>query len=306
MAEYIERESAIEAIMSDPPDAHYPSWYIDRIKTLSAADVAPVVHGRRAERMNNALLSSKNMCWCTPQDFFDALNEEFGFVSDPAARSVGRKELFNMKKNKHGFEPKQEFTMGGIAWTVIQTGANWVKCITSECVEERAFDAEKRNDFAASDICAYLNGEFLRRLIKAGAPEEMFEYFHIKLTADDLKNYGGDRVRIGLITCEEYRLLRGNIPALPYCCWWTATPDSPINTYVHLVFLGGSLLHDDAFNGSVGVRPLCNLKSEILVSYLNGEQAEQQKQRTEAVDMMKHIAAAWDIDAEEVLGRADE
>lgn len=44
--EYIEREATIEAIMSDPPDAHYPSWYIDRIKTLSAADVAPVRHGR--------------------------------------------------------------------------------------------------------------------------------------------------------------------------------------------------------------------------------------------------------------------
>ena len=43
MDEYIKREAAIEAIMSDPPDAHYPSWYIDRIKTLSAADVAPVV-----------------------------------------------------------------------------------------------------------------------------------------------------------------------------------------------------------------------------------------------------------------------
>ena len=35
--------------------------------------------------MNAALLSSKNMCWCTPQDFFDKLNEEFGFVLDPAA-----------------------------------------------------------------------------------------------------------------------------------------------------------------------------------------------------------------------------
>lgn len=43
MTEYIEREAAIEAIMSDPPDAHYPSWYIDRIKTLSAADVVEVV-----------------------------------------------------------------------------------------------------------------------------------------------------------------------------------------------------------------------------------------------------------------------
>ena len=46
MQEYIEREAAVEAIMSEPPDAHYPSWYIDRIKTLSAADVAEVRHGR--------------------------------------------------------------------------------------------------------------------------------------------------------------------------------------------------------------------------------------------------------------------
>ena len=35
--------------------------------------------------MNSALLSSKKMDWCTPQDFFDRLNEEFGFVLDAAA-----------------------------------------------------------------------------------------------------------------------------------------------------------------------------------------------------------------------------
>lgn len=35
--------------------------------------------------MNSALLSSKNMCWCTPQYFFDKLNEEFHFVLDAAA-----------------------------------------------------------------------------------------------------------------------------------------------------------------------------------------------------------------------------
>ncbi len=41
--------------------------------------------------MNKALLSSKNMCWCTPQDFFDKLNEEFGFVLDPAATDTTAK-----------------------------------------------------------------------------------------------------------------------------------------------------------------------------------------------------------------------
>lgn len=35
--------------------------------------------------MNAALLSSRKMDWCTPQDFFDKLNEEFGFVLDAAA-----------------------------------------------------------------------------------------------------------------------------------------------------------------------------------------------------------------------------
>lgn len=59
-----------------------------------------------------------------------------------------------MTANKHGFEPKTEFTIGGIAFTVIQTGEEWVKCIASECVEERAFDKKNRNDFAASDIRA--------------------------------------------------------------------------------------------------------------------------------------------------------
>ena len=46
MPEYIEREAAIESIISEPQDAHYPYWYIDKIKSIRAADVAPVRHGR--------------------------------------------------------------------------------------------------------------------------------------------------------------------------------------------------------------------------------------------------------------------
>lgn len=79
-----------------------------------------------------------------------------------------------MTENKHGFAPKQEIKIGGIAFTIIQTAESWVKCIASECIGERAFDAQNRNDFAASDIREFLNGEFLKRLIAEGAPEEMF------------------------------------------------------------------------------------------------------------------------------------
>ena len=49
MDEYIKREAVIEAIMSEPPDAQEPSGYIDRSKTLSVADVAPVRRGRWIE-----------------------------------------------------------------------------------------------------------------------------------------------------------------------------------------------------------------------------------------------------------------
>lgn len=46
MDEYIEKGAAIAVIMSEPPDAHYPHWYADKIKSIPAADVVPVRHGR--------------------------------------------------------------------------------------------------------------------------------------------------------------------------------------------------------------------------------------------------------------------
>ena len=199
------------------------------------------------------------------------------------------------------------FTYAGVEWVKLDNTDGGALVLTAEPVFERAFDEENCNDWRKSSLRRELNGPFLDALIAEGADRAAFLDLETDLTADDgLKNYGGDRVRIGLITCEEYRLLRGNIPALPDRWWWTATPDSPINSFVRNVYSGGSLYVNGAYGGYIGVRPLCNLKSEILVSYLNGENAEEQKKRAEAVDMMKHIAAAWDIDAEEVFGRADE
>lgn len=41
--------------------------------------------------MNDALLSSKNMSWCTPPDFFAELDREFHFDLDPAATDKSAK-----------------------------------------------------------------------------------------------------------------------------------------------------------------------------------------------------------------------
>lgn len=208
------------------------------------------------------------------------------------------KEQSGEEEMKNQFRPKQEITVGGVKFTIIQTGEDWVKCIASECIGNGAFDTKNRNDFAVSDIREFLNGEFLQKLIEAGAPEEMFEYFTVDLTADDgLKDYGGDRVRVGLITCDEYRLLRGNIPGLPNTWWWTATPDSPKNNFVRCVYSIGALSCGGTYCGDGGVRPLCVLKSEILKSYFDGDE----KKRAEAVAMMKHIAAEWNVKPEEIF-----
>lgn len=53
--------------------------------------------------MNAALLSSKNMNWCTPQDFFDKLNAEFHFVLDAAATEQTAKCAKFLRQKRTGF-----------------------------------------------------------------------------------------------------------------------------------------------------------------------------------------------------------
>nr|WP_270440593.1 hypothetical protein [Butyricicoccus sp. AF86-03b2A] len=53
MAEYIEKQAALDAILRESPDAHYPSWYAERIKALPAADVVPVVRCKDCENAQN-------------------------------------------------------------------------------------------------------------------------------------------------------------------------------------------------------------------------------------------------------------
>ena len=77
MAEYIARESAIEAIMSDPPDAHYQSWYAEKIKAIPAADVAPVRHGHWIMKKTSAGASCTVCSHCNASVKY---NDEYGTV----------------------------------------------------------------------------------------------------------------------------------------------------------------------------------------------------------------------------------
>ena len=59
MSEYIEREAAIEAIMSEPPDAHYPQWYADKIKAIQATNVVPVIFCKYCKHYHTVIIDEK-------------------------------------------------------------------------------------------------------------------------------------------------------------------------------------------------------------------------------------------------------
>jgi len=202
------------------------------------------------------------------------------------------------------------FTYGGVEWVVLDHRVNMALCLAADVLENRAFDENEKNDFAASSLRAYLNGEFLKKLIEAGADEAAFMPMVMDLTSDDgLEDYGKDTAKIGLISCDMYRHFRKLIPNASNW-WWTCTPYSTeSNGYagnVRDVNSDGALNGSNAYGGSGGVRPLCALKSEILVSY-DEEQIKKREvttfqsaleeagKRAQAVDMMKHIAVAFDI-----------
>ena len=75
MQEYIKREAAIEAIMSEPPDAHYPQWYVDKIKSIPAADVVPVVRCKDCRLRGREECAMFYRCECGEQHTWETDND---------------------------------------------------------------------------------------------------------------------------------------------------------------------------------------------------------------------------------------
>lgn len=269
-----------------------------------------------------------------------------------------------LKTGKIGqFGEESRITYGGVKWVVLDARPNMSLCLAEDVLKDEngevrymAFDTDNKNDFAASSVRAFLNGDFLEELAAAGADKEAFVPIVLDLTSDDgLDDYGTDSEKIGLITDQMYRAFRKIIPKASED-YWTCTPFSTErNGYKSLVHVltSGALYSYGAYYGRRGVRPLCALKSDILVSYDEGEvnerkpsfgemigkalaeglnkavfgegeepkgilaeaeaqaarekeQEDEDQKRADAVDMMKHIAAAFDIPATIGEGQQEE
>ena len=73
--------------------------------------------------MNAALLSSKKMDDCTPQDFFDRLNEEFHFTLDAAATDKSAKCPAYYTPETDGLKSPWNLAGGGLYSATLHTGA---------------------------------------------------------------------------------------------------------------------------------------------------------------------------------------
>ncbi|MEF9974556.1 MAG: DUF6273 domain-containing protein [Clostridia bacterium] len=167
------------------------------------------------------------------------------------------------------------FCYGGIKWAMLNLYVGYSLCISAEVVGKRTFDDGGLNDFTNSSLRAWLNGKFLNGLLENGAKEDAFKDLHLDLTSDDgLDDYGTDIVTIGLITRDVYRAYRRYIPRAAEW-WWTCTPCSTEKgleaTKVRIVFTKGSLNGTSAYDGRCGVRPICSLHYDTLVSVEDGD-----------------------------------
>ena len=142
-----------------------------------------------------------------------------------------------------------------------------------------------------------LNGPFLDALIAEGADRAAFLDWESDLTADDgMTDYGTSTDKIALRSdalCRKYRALT---PLVDEWCWnltpWTCNPEYSCS--VRDVASSGAVNWHNAYYGNGGVRPLCYLKSDILVSVQGEENADDQAERRSSLFKSKQ-------DAEEIM-----
>ena len=173
------------------------------------------------------------------------------------------------------------FLYGGVEWVKLYAGDGTV-AISAEPVFERAFDEDNKNDWRSSSLRRELNGAFLD--------------WESDLTADDgMTDYGTATDKIALLSDKLYRMFRGIIPRVDAWCWnltpWTCDPE--YSYYVRGVYSSGAMHWDSAYFGRYGVRPLCYLKSEILVS-VPGEDDEEKNVEVAEEDRAQLVLIASD------------
>lgn len=163
-----------------------------------------------------------------------------------------------MNENIGVLSAGERFIFKGFEWITLDNnvdGGVLAIMASSWNGEEYRFDEDCCNNYAKSSLRRKLLNELLPVL-----GEDNLIPHEVNLVADNGDDrYGTVTDRVFILSCDEYRKYRKNVPLLPE--WmWTCTPwyitDSGISGNVRYVNLGGNLNNSNAYNTS-GVAPAC-------------------------------------------------
>ena len=162
------------------------------------------------------------------------------------------------------------FDYAGQSWILLENDDGRALCLSKDIIETRAFDEGNCNNFAVASSKEYLNGAYLDNLLEDVNGPNAFLTTELDLTTDDgLKDYGTCTVTIFLLTVDQYRRNRDVIPNADDWWWLSTAFSTKSNGYESLargVGADGSLGWNNACYGSYGLRPACNLSSDLLIS----------------------------------------
>lgn len=82
MSDLISRELVINTIMGEPPEPHYPHWYVDKIRALPTAE-SEIIQCKDCNKFIPHT-HAKSIGWC---NYYNTVRESYDFCSRAERRN---------------------------------------------------------------------------------------------------------------------------------------------------------------------------------------------------------------------------
>lgn len=159
----------------------------------------------------------------------------------------------------------EKIEVADIEWIILDKTELGYLALANKAVKKCRFG--KNNNWKDSEIRTYLEKEFVSKIEKE-IGMELPSLLRDLWSLDGQTEYGVCEDKMSLISLDEYRKYRNNIPNMGDY-WWTLTPDttkSNGNDNRNLVVCPSGGVNDNCCYCEIGVRPLCIFPTEIFES----------------------------------------
>lgn len=179
-----------------------------------------------------------------------------------------REVKVELSKRKYaGLKIGDTFELIEKKWKILDSNENGVFCLCMESLGDKTIDSEC-NEWTSSNLRDYLNTEIYKKICEKIGTENVIEFERDLLSLDGQTEYGTCKDFISLISVDEYRKYRREIPNFEEW-WWTLTPYSTKcndDARCLTVVSPSGLIYYRFLNYQYGVRPVCIFSSALFES----------------------------------------